>query len=134
MTSAESTLLGIIIGAALAWLGNVFSSRAQWRREEMRHLRDRRAELYIDTLTRLDRLERTQFRSHPEGRPGGQPIGILDEQGLEDFSPWEARIMIYASADVKDLFSNWGRAKDAPAALVARTSMVQKMRAEVVSL
>lgn len=33
MTSAESTLVGIVIGAVLTWLANVFTSHLQGRRE-----------------------------------------------------------------------------------------------------
>ena len=47
ITSAESTLLGIVIGTALAWLGNVLNSRAQWQRDERRSRADRQRRITV---------------------------------------------------------------------------------------
>ncbi|MBR7832466.1 hypothetical protein KDL01_04310 [Actinospica durhamensis] len=101
MTSAESTLLGIVIGAALAWLGNVLSSRAQWRREEQRRLAERRTELYQDMFVRTRYLVRVQklhgIEPHPEATP--EAVAELDR--------WSARVSLFASTKVSMLWDIW---------------------------
>jgi hypothetical protein len=62
MTSAESTLLGVVIGAALTWLLNVSNSRAQWLREDRRQQAERRMKLYQDMLAMTSKMVNEDVR------------------------------------------------------------------------
>jgi hypothetical protein len=101
MTSAESALLGIVIGAALAWLGNVLNSQSQWRREEHRHQRERRADLYVDMFARTDEYLQ-QLRLSDNAEPPDQTL----EQIMEDHR-WVARIKLFSSPEVWELWNEW---------------------------
>lgn len=102
MTSAESTLLGIVIGAALAWLGNVLNSRSQWRREEHRRRRERYAELYQDMHMRMSRLRRLQLL-HGLAEPPPDPT----PQEIIEHDRWLARVELFASPEVSKLWDTW---------------------------
>ena len=104
MTSAESTLLGIVVGAFLTWLLGRSAAHSQWRREERRRQADRRAELYEDMLVEQDRVSR-QVGLLLSGRLDTSRYPTEDELGLS--ARWTARVALFASPEVKDLWKRW---------------------------
>lgn len=132
LTILESGLL-VTLGALLAWLAGVSASRAQWRREKRRRIADQRAEIYKDTLVYMDRIRRVRYRNELEGRHGARPAELPDGQAEEERAEWSARIELYASRDVQDLWEKWtfAVASDATDAHEARTALIERMRAEV---
>jgi hypothetical protein len=102
MTSAESTLIGIVIGAALSWLGNMLSSRTQWQREKWRHQTDRRSDLYQDMFIRTRHLLRLQSHHNLPDRP---PPPTPEE--VEELDRWTARVELFASSEVDTLWDAW---------------------------
>jgi len=103
MTSAESTLLGIVIGAALTWLSNALTNHSQWRREEWRTQRERRAELYQDMDMRAAHLTRVHRMLEI---PGQRPAAPTPEEIVEH-DRWFTRVAFFASPDVDRLWTEW---------------------------
>lgn len=107
MTSAESALLGIVIGAALAWLGGMLNSRLQWQREQRRRQAERRAELYQDMLAEQGRLVRAYERTRAEGMEHMPGARFPDEESADREARYKARGELFASPKVRDLWEAW---------------------------
>jgi hypothetical protein len=105
MTSTESTFLGIIVGAALTWLIGVSTSRGQWKRDEWRRLTERRAELYQDAIREKARMSR-QLNRALAGKPIASDL-VTEEEDDERRAEWRARVALFASPQVSDLWTVW---------------------------
>jgi hypothetical protein len=101
MTSAESTLLGILIGALFSWVGSTLSSRTQWQREKWRHQTDRRSDLYQDMFMRTRRLIRLQKLHNMTERTRPTPDEVIE------LDRWTARVELFASREVDALWDAW---------------------------
>lgn len=103
LTTLESGLL-VALGALLTWLTGTISSQTQWRREEQRQQRERRAELYQDMFMRTRRLLRVQ-RTYFE-----DPDDEVHEPTREEIvevDKWTARVELFASPEVDALWDDW---------------------------
>ena len=108
MTSAESTLLGIVIGAALTWLNTALNNRTQWKRENRRRHAERCAELYQDMRYEQDRMVRDERLIHDEGRGTRPPEPRFpDEAWADRTARQKARVDLHASPAVRSLFAKW---------------------------
>jgi hypothetical protein len=128
-------VLGSAVGALIAWGASLSSavaaSETQRQLEADRRRTEQRSALYETTLLEMDRAERIQ-RQNAEARSTGAPQATPNEQEVEKFSAWGARLHLYASLEVLQLWRAWLNALVAEADLSqAKVAVVAQMRAEV---